>query len=436
MTKKITKSAIFFILTTVVNTSNAIAKSEININNIDGLSYSIRSIKPLSEFKKNKKHLTILQAGIKQTRISNRATVNLGVGKRFLVDESKAITGFNFFADYQTKSKNRRLSFGLEYQRQNFRANFNRYFAISYDKDIDGRKERTLSGYDLSFNGQVPFLPWAKIKRNYYNFGSKKRGAILGVHITVTPSIGFEFGQENKYFGNKKYARLTIKLPYSSTEKFTNFKVANKAFSDSKKMSLSSINFIGRSDDIRFSIAPNNPNPTPEVKPTPNPNPTPEVKPTPKPNPNPNPTPEVKPTPKPNPNPNPTPKVKPTPKPNPNPTPEVKPTPKPNPNPTPEVKPTPNPEFDCSDFENKVFDWKWREACYPTPTVAPDPKTPTVATDDCDELFNQLDWWRMPERCTPKQAGTPPPLPKPKPKPKPKPTPPTRPDCCDWSGVP
>jgi hypothetical protein len=39
-------------------------------------------------------------------------------------------------------------------------------------------------------------------------------------------------------------------------------------------MSLSSINFIGRSDDIRFSIAPNNPNPTPEVKPTPNPNPT------------------------------------------------------------------------------------------------------------------------------------------------------------------
>jgi hypothetical protein len=215
MTKKITKSAIFFILTTVVNTSNAIAKSEININNIDGLSYSIRSIKPLSEFKKNKKHLTILQAGIKQTRISNRATVNLGVGKRFLVDESKAITGFNFFADYQTKSKNRRLSFGLEYQRQNFRANFNRYFAISYDKDIDGRKERTLSGYDLSFNGQVPFLPWAKIKRNYYNFGSKKRGAILGVHITVTPSIGFEFGQENKYFGNKKYARLTIKLPYS-----------------------------------------------------------------------------------------------------------------------------------------------------------------------------------------------------------------------------
>jgi hypothetical protein len=43
-----------------VNTSNAIAKSEININNIDGLSYSIRSIKPLSEFKKNKKHLTIL----------------------------------------------------------------------------------------------------------------------------------------------------------------------------------------------------------------------------------------------------------------------------------------------------------------------------------------------------------------------------------------
>jgi hypothetical protein len=46
-----------------------------------------------------------------------------------------------------------------------------------------------------------PYLPWAKIKGTYYYWdaktGSNIRGNILGVDIELTPSVSFEFGQEN-----------------------------------------------------------------------------------------------------------------------------------------------------------------------------------------------------------------------------------------------
>jgi hypothetical protein len=50
-----------------------------------------------------------------------RATINLGIGHRLLVEDDMAIVGVNFFTDYETKSSHKRLSLGLEYQRANSR---------------------------------------------------------------------------------------------------------------------------------------------------------------------------------------------------------------------------------------------------------------------------------------------------------------------------
>jgi hypothetical protein len=53
--------------------------------------------------------------------------INLGIGHRLLVEDDMAIVGINVFTDYETKSRHRRLSLGLEYQRTNFSANINKY---------------------------------------------------------------------------------------------------------------------------------------------------------------------------------------------------------------------------------------------------------------------------------------------------------------------
>jgi hypothetical protein len=53
----------------------------------------------------NSKALTFIQAGITSGNggDSRRTTINLGVGRRLLVEDDMAIAGINFFTDYETR---------------------------------------------------------------------------------------------------------------------------------------------------------------------------------------------------------------------------------------------------------------------------------------------------------------------------------------------
>jgi hypothetical protein len=75
---------------------------------------------------------------------------------------------------------------------------------------------------------------------------------ILGVDIELTPSVSFEFGQENNNTINAtSYGKLTVKLPLGNKQKFTNFSIASKAFKDSHKMNLSALAWIERDNKIK-----------------------------------------------------------------------------------------------------------------------------------------------------------------------------------------
>ncbi len=234
-------------------------RSEVSIGGISTkkLNYSLKTIQPLSELNANSKELTFIQAGIASGDSGNgrRATINLGIGHRLLVEDDMAIAGINVFTDYQTKSSHKRLSLGLEYQRANFSANINKYHIFSDKKLVNGSQKRALSGYDVKLSGQVPYLPWAKIKGTYYYWdaktGSNIRGNILGVDIELTPSVSFEFGQENNNTINAtSYGKLTVKLPLGNKQKFTNFSIASKAFKDSHKMDLGALAWVERTNKI------------------------------------------------------------------------------------------------------------------------------------------------------------------------------------------
>jgi hypothetical protein len=54
------------------------------------------------------------------------------------------------------------------------------------------------------------------------------------VDIELTPSVNFEFGQENNNTINAtNYGKFTVKLPLGNKQKSTNFAIASKAFKDS-----------------------------------------------------------------------------------------------------------------------------------------------------------------------------------------------------------
>ena len=234
-------------------------RSEVSISGISTkkLTYSLRTIQPLSELNTNSKELTFIQAGIASGNSGNgrRATINLGIGHRLLVEDDMAIAGINFFTDYETKSSHKRLSLGLEYQRANFSANINKYHMFSDKKLVNSVKERGMSGYDVKLSGQAPYLPWAKIKGTYYHWdtttGPNIKGNILGIDIELTPSVSFEFGQENNNtIDATSYGKLTVKLPLGNKQKFTNFAIANKAFKDSHKMDLGALAWVERTNKI------------------------------------------------------------------------------------------------------------------------------------------------------------------------------------------
>ena len=237
-------------------------RSEVSIGGLSSkkLNYSIKTIQPISELDANSKALTFIQAGIASGKSidSRRTTVNLGVGHRLLVENDMAIAGINVFTDYESKSKHKRLSLGLEYQRTNFSANINKYHVFSDKKLVNSAKEGAWSGYDIKFNGQAPYLPWVKIKGTYYHWdtttGSNIKGNVLGVDIELTPSVSFELGQENNNtMDATSYGKLTVKLPLGNKQKFTNFAIASKAFKDSSKMDLGELAWVERNNKIKNS---------------------------------------------------------------------------------------------------------------------------------------------------------------------------------------
>ena len=235
-------------------------RSEVSIGGLSSkkLNYSLKTIQPISELDANSKALTFIQASIASGKSidSRRITVNLGVGHRLLVENDMAIAGINVFTDYESKSKHKSISLGLEYQRANFSANINKYHIFSDKKLANSvKEERGRSGYDVKLSGQAPYLPWAKIKGTYYYWDAKTgpdiKGNILGVDIEITPSVSFELGQENNNtMDAKSYGKLTVKLPLGNKQKFTNFAIASKAFKDSRKMDLGALAWVERNNKI------------------------------------------------------------------------------------------------------------------------------------------------------------------------------------------
>jgi hypothetical protein len=121
--------------------------TEISIANVasGNSSYSIKTIQPLTALRKDNKLLIFMQGGIAsgENEGNRRATINLGLDKRILVEADKTILGANVFIDYEGTSKHRRASLGLEYQRSNFSLTANKYHSLSDKKNHQWQYRRS-----------------------------------------------------------------------------------------------------------------------------------------------------------------------------------------------------------------------------------------------------------------------------------------------------
>lgn len=117
--------------------------------------------------------------------------------------------------------------------------------------------EEALSGHDIKVTGQIPYIPWAKIKGTHYYWdqstGGSINGSILGVEIQLSPSSSIDFGQEDSNtIEHSGYARLNLSFPFNTNEKMTNFAFDKKAFRNSTKMDLTLLEMVERSQQIKI----------------------------------------------------------------------------------------------------------------------------------------------------------------------------------------
>ena len=143
-----------------------------------------------------------------------RIVGNLGFGKRMLSNENTLMTGFNAFLDYDDNG-NARSSLGIEARSAVLDFGYNYYFGLG-----DGTDEKVLDGYDLNLSSQVPYMHWADVFVNAYEWEGEDRddikGRKYGSELLLHPTLSLEIAYDDK---NKKgldddrYAKFIFVYP-------------------------------------------------------------------------------------------------------------------------------------------------------------------------------------------------------------------------------
>ncbi len=180
--------------------------------------FSIMTVRPISLHPEVDAWFVQLQLNEVKIRGSGRYAINTGVGYRKLSESKNSFTGSNVFIDWDEKG-NARASIGLELRTSAFEAFANYYLAISDSKTVDTITERALDGTEISLIGEVPFLPWANLVFNHYEWQADKGssdsvGEKFSLELTITPGFIIEGGgNDDSNDGYNRFVKAYLVFP-------------------------------------------------------------------------------------------------------------------------------------------------------------------------------------------------------------------------------
>ena len=212
--------------------------------------FSIVAVKPISIHHGVDATFLQLQLNDHKVRGSGRFATNIGIGYRKLSNDKNALTGGNIFIDYDEKG-NARASLGLELRSAAFEALANYYQAISGGKSVGSYTERSLDGTDVSVVGQVPYLPWANIVVNHYDWEANKNsksssGDKISLELALTSNLILDLGfDDNNIDGTNNFASIKLVFPAQQGSTATTEIISEKAFADGD-MSLELLSIVRR----------------------------------------------------------------------------------------------------------------------------------------------------------------------------------------------
>ena len=257
---------LYLFLTSMVYADGVASKVSEYINNIipgEGdteVSIDIRenfkpdySILGVREIEKTSSGNFFTQFSIFNTEKSNdeRIVGNLGFGKRMLNDDKTMLTGFNAFIDYDDIG-NARSSLGVEARNAVLNFGYNYYFGID-----DGTDEKVLDGYDLRFASQIPYMHWADIFVNNYEWEGRDRddikGMKIGSELLLSPTFNLELAFDDKDkdgLEDEWYENITFVHPPRSGPSLQDGFLSNSAWKEEKDMSGELLSKVDRQNKI------------------------------------------------------------------------------------------------------------------------------------------------------------------------------------------
>ena len=152
---------------------------------------NILVVKPLSDINDEKN--TLFTQGSIFLSDDSRKTINLGIGKRTLINDDTLLLGANLFYDHELDYDHQRASIGIEAISSVGSLRANQYYGLSgWQTGLDNVKEKALNGNDVELGAPLPYLPWA----NFYLRSFNWEGA-----SGATDQKGDEMSLEAKFSG-------------------------------------------------------------------------------------------------------------------------------------------------------------------------------------------------------------------------------------------
>ena len=146
---------------------------------------SILVIKPLSDINDNENIL--FTQGSLFLSDNSRETLNLGIGKRRLLNDDTLLIGANLFYDHELDYDHQRASVGLEAISSVGSLRLNQYYGLSgWTTGLDNVKEKALNGQDIEVGAPLPYLPWTNFSyRSFQWDGASGAADLKGDEISL-----------------------------------------------------------------------------------------------------------------------------------------------------------------------------------------------------------------------------------------------------------
>ena len=180
-----------------------------------------------------------------------RIVANIGLGKRSLSQDNTLMTGFNVFLDYDDAG-NLRSSLGLEARSAVLEFIYNYYFGLD-----DASDEKVLDGYELGLASQIPYLHWADVFINTYEWEGVSRddvkGTKIGSELLLSPTLNLEIAyddKDKKGLEDEWYAKIMFVHPPRNKNSLQDGFISANTWRDQKDMSGQLLTKVKRNNKI------------------------------------------------------------------------------------------------------------------------------------------------------------------------------------------